>query len=160
MLELTVGRLWYHAIEHALEALLKLQHPKNIMLEMDGVSRASKRSCLLGGDTWLTGAQRVAMNFFGAYTFSMAPLSTLIAFAVLPVHRQMVFIAGTDLLGTVFVTMLVRVFADWVVKTGIVQWILSDWTEDALDMIAKGTLDDDSVVKDILSGLRLRTDEL
>ncbi|KAF3052795.1 hypothetical protein E8E11_011658 [Didymella keratinophila] len=111
VLELTVRRLWYHAIEHALETLLKLQHPRNIMLEMNSVSRGSKRSRLLSGSTWLTGAQRIAMNFFGAYNFSMAPLSTLISFAVLPVHQQMAFIAGTNLLGTVFVTMLVRAFA-------------------------------------------------
>lgn len=100
------------------------------------------------------------MNFFGAYTFSMAPSATLIAFTVLPVHQQMVFIAGSDLLGTVFVTMLVRVFAGWVVKTCIAQGIISDWTEDAMNMIAKGTVDDDSVVLATPRGLRLGTDEL
>ncbi|KAF3048022.1 hypothetical protein E8E12_007242 [Didymella heteroderae] len=139
VLELTIGRLWYHAIEHALYTLLELQHPRNIMLEING---------------------HIAMNFFGAYTFSMAPLATLIAFAVLPAHQQMVFIAGADLMGTVFVTMLVRVFAGWVVKTGIVQGIISDMTNHAKDMIAKESLDDDPVLQDILSGLRLRTDEL
>lgn len=40
VLEMTVGRLWYHAIEHALFTLLKLQHPRNIMLEMSNVSRS------------------------------------------------------------------------------------------------------------------------
>lgn len=44
VLELTVARLWYHAREHALETLLKLQHPRNIMLKMIGVSRSSEGS--------------------------------------------------------------------------------------------------------------------
>lgn len=44
VLELTVGRLWYHAVEHALESLLKIQHPRHIMLEMNGVSRSSQGS--------------------------------------------------------------------------------------------------------------------
>lgn len=100
------------------------------------------------------------MNLFGAYTFSMAPLATLIAFVVFPAHQQMVFIATTDLLGTVFVTMLVRLFAGWVVKTDIVQAIISNWMEDAKDMIAMGVLDEDLVISNVLSALRLRTDEL
>lgn len=90
----------------------------------------------------------------------MAPLATLIAFAVLPVHQQMVFIAGADLLGTVFVTMLLRVFAGWAVKTGLVQEILSVWTENTKEMIAEGLLDKDSVKQEIFDALRLRTDEL
>jgi hypothetical protein len=42
VLELTVGRLWYHAVEHALETLLKLQHPRNILLELNSVSCSSE----------------------------------------------------------------------------------------------------------------------
>jgi hypothetical protein len=101
------------------------------------------------------------MNFFGAYTFSMAPLATLIAFAVVPVHQQMVFIAGADLLGTVFVTMLVRVFAGWAVKTEIVQGIICDMTQDAKDIILEEVIDNDSRVQWVLNEWqRLRKDEL
>jgi hypothetical protein len=100
------------------------------------------------------------MNFSGAYTSSMAPLVTPIAFVVLPVHQQMVFIAGTDLLGTVFVTMLFRVSAGWVVKTDIVQGITRDWTEVAMDMTAKDIVDQGPFLQDVLNVLRLCLDEL
>lgn len=100
------------------------------------------------------------MNFFRAYTFSMAPLATLIVFAILPVQQHMVFIAGTDLLGTGFVTMLFRLFAGWVMKTRIVQGIISDWTEDAMDMLANEMLDEDPVLHDVLRRLRFLPDEL
>lgn len=100
------------------------------------------------------------MNFLEAYTFSMAPMATLIAFVTLPMHQQMVFIAGADLLGTVFVTMLVRVFAGWALKTGIVQGIISDMTENVKDMIAKGIVDENPPLRDVRSVLRLRPDEL
>lgn len=48
VLELTVGRLWYHAIEHALNTLLKLQHPRTIMPELNGVRCGSEEVCLQG----------------------------------------------------------------------------------------------------------------
>jgi hypothetical protein len=54
VLELTVGRLWYHAVEHVLYTLLKLQHPRDVMLEMNGVSSSLEGFSLACEGVWLT----------------------------------------------------------------------------------------------------------
>ncbi|KAF2998312.1 hypothetical protein E8E13_007673 [Curvularia kusanoi] len=132
MLELSFGRLWYHTIEHILFTLLSLQHPRNIVLEL---------------------GSHLANNFLGAYTFSMAPLATLLAFAIVPVHLQIVFIAAADLLGTVFVTMLIRLFGAWIVKMGFVQQYFRDGTEYIRQEILIAIDYKDALIDEFLLGL-------
>jgi hypothetical protein len=41
ILDMTIGRLWYHAVEHVLDSLFKLQSPKKIVSRLMSVSRPS-----------------------------------------------------------------------------------------------------------------------
>lgn len=41
LLELTVGRLWYHTVEHVLRVLLKFQSPKTVLEDLISVSHPS-----------------------------------------------------------------------------------------------------------------------
>lgn len=70
----------------------------------------------------------VFLNFAGAY-LSATPLTHLVAFVVVPAHRQIVFIEGVDLAETIFFHTLVRVFATWAVKTNFVQTMMKNVTD-------------------------------
>lgn len=56
----------------------------------------------------------------------------------MPVHKQIVFLAGADLVGTVFMTTLIRVFAGWAVKTEFAQGFIRNMTEGAEKQLAQG----------------------
>ncbi|KAF2690386.1 hypothetical protein K458DRAFT_413158 [Lentithecium fluviatile CBS 122367] len=113
VLDLTVGHLWYHTVEHLVRGLLKLQSPKEI----------------LGGL-----AEHLLFNFVGSYFLSIKPLASLVAFIAIPAHKQTVFLASADLVATIFVTTVIRVFANWVVKTDFAQTMMRDTTERAKEM--------------------------
>ncbi|KAF2033122.1 hypothetical protein EK21DRAFT_59322 [Setomelanomma holmii] len=88
VVELTIGRLWYHA--------------------------------------------HLFFNFTGTY-FSTTPLAMLVAFIIIPAHKQIVFMESAQLVETVFFVTLVRLFAVWVVKTSFVQDMMRNVTSSALD---------------------------
>lgn len=66
----------------------------------------------------------------GTY-FSPMPLTHLVAFVVVPAHRQIVFIEGVDLATTVFLNTVLRVFVTWALKTDFVQIMMKNVTESA-----------------------------
>ena len=60
---------------------------------------------------------------------SVGPMYDLIAFIVVPAHKQIVFRAGADLVTNVFLTTLCSVVASWAVKTGYAQTLMRNMTE-------------------------------
>jgi hypothetical protein len=70
-------------------------------------------------------------SFFSTY-FSAAPLATLMAFIFVPAHKRIVFMAGFNLVVTLFVQTVVRMFASWAVKTEYAQATFKNMTEGAL----------------------------
>ena len=61
----------------------------------------------------------------------MAPLYNLIAFIIIPAHKQIVFLAGADLIVSIFLTTVVRLVAGWAVNTTFAQEFLRNMTESA-----------------------------
>ena len=57
------------------------------------------------------------------------PLVVLIAFIIIPAHRQIVFLASADLVTTAFFSTIVRAFATWAVKTDFAQEAMRNMTE-------------------------------
>lgn len=53
VLELTIGRLWYHGVEHVVRVLLKLQNPGTVMQGMKRVSRSLEVFSVLCESEWL-----------------------------------------------------------------------------------------------------------
>jgi len=109
VLELTVGRFWYHTVQHLLRVLVRLESPKTIVKDMFG---------------------HLVFNFLGAY-FSIAPLATLMAFILIPAHKRIVFMAGFDVVVTLFVQTSVRMFTTWAIKTDFLQATFKNMTETA-----------------------------
>lgn len=72
--------------------------------------------------------QNLMRSFFGLF-FSATPLVTLMAFIFVPAHKRIVFIQGCDLLVTLFVQTVVRVFATWAVKTEFAQTVFRNMTD-------------------------------
>jgi hypothetical protein len=72
--------------------------------------------------------QVLVFSFVGSY-LSVGPIYDLIAFIVVPAHKQLVFRACADLATTVFLTTLVRVVSVWAVKTEFVQTMMRNITE-------------------------------
>lgn len=62
---------------------------------------------------------------------SITPFATLIAFIVVPAHKQIVFVTGVELVAGIFVKTVVRVFATWAVKTDFVQGMMRNVTDTA-----------------------------
>lgn len=112
MLEMTVGRLWYRTVEHVVRMLLKLHSPKSLL---EGLSK------------------HLSYNFISSY-LSIAPLANLIAFIVVPAHRQIVFIAGAELVTSIFLTTVVRAFSVWLIKTDFMQMMMRNITDNAIEI--------------------------
>ncbi|KAH7080127.1 hypothetical protein BKA63DRAFT_236275 [Paraphoma chrysanthemicola] len=111
ILELTVGRVWYSAVEFILGVLLTKFDPRLIFKGMKS---------------------HIVYNLVGTYV-TVQPLATLIAFVVIPAHRQIVFLSGANLVSSVFFTTLVRLFSAWLVKTQFAQDFMRNMTSSALD---------------------------
>jgi len=62
------------------------------------------------------------------------PLANLIAFVAVPAHRQIVFMAGADLVSSIFITTAFRAVAIWTVKTNFVQTVMRNMTAKAYEM--------------------------
>jgi hypothetical protein len=69
-------------------------------------------------------------SFFSTY-FSAAPLAILMAFVFVPAHKRVVFMAGFDLIVSLFVQTVIRMFASWAVKTDLAQAAFRNMTESA-----------------------------
>jgi hypothetical protein len=59
----------------------------------------------------------------------MCPLAELIAFIIVPAHRQLVFLTGAELIASVFFTTVLRVVATWAIKTDYAQTMMRNITE-------------------------------
>jgi hypothetical protein len=60
---------------------------------------------------------------------SPLPLINLVAFITIPAHQRIVFLAGAELITTIFLYTIVRVFAAWAVKTDFAQAVMRNITE-------------------------------
>ena len=65
-------------------------------------------------------------------------MASSIAFVAVPAHSQMGFIAGADLIGSILVIILIRIFATWVVKTEFAQMTLRNMTKSAEKQLQAG----------------------
>jgi len=68
------------------------------------------------------------VGLFGAY-ISPEPFITLVSFVVVPAHRQIVFLAGADVVIIIFFNTLLRAFATWAIKTDFVQMAMQNITD-------------------------------
>jgi len=50
----------------------------------------------------------------------------------MPAHKQIIFIAGIELVMSTFITTLIRIFAVWAVKTHMVQTMMQNLTDSAM----------------------------
>ncbi|KAF2831511.1 hypothetical protein CC86DRAFT_314923 [Ophiobolus disseminans] len=91
VLDLTVGRLWLHTVEYYLRMLIKFGAPWGLKTQL-------------------------GMAFFSTYV-SFSPLARLVAFIIIPAHKQVVFIGGFELVVSIFFDTIGRLFAAWVIKT-------------------------------------------
>ncbi|CAN9222585.1 unnamed protein product [Alternaria alternata] len=106
VLDLTVGTLWFLMVQHVLRQLLKLNSPMSVF---NGL-----KSHLIFG-------------FLGTF-FSVAPFVRLIAFAVVPAYKQILFIEAIELVWAVFTMQFLRIMASWAVKTEYVQAVMRNVT--------------------------------
>ncbi|KAF1845092.1 uncharacterized protein K460DRAFT_405367 [Cucurbitaria berberidis CBS 394.84] len=107
---MTVGKLWYNTVDHAIRVLLRLQSPKTIQYSLK---------------------MHLTMNIIATY-LSVTPFANLIGFIIIPAHQQIVFKAGAELVAGIFFATLVRVFATWAVKTDFMQRIMANVTANAM----------------------------
>ncbi|KAH7086442.1 hypothetical protein FB567DRAFT_71171 [Paraphoma chrysanthemicola] len=110
-LQLTIGTIWYSAAAFILRVLFTKFDPRLVFKGMKS---------------------HIVFSFIGSYV-TVQPLATLIAFVVIPAHRQIVFLSGANLVSSVFFTTLVRLFAAWLVKTQFAQDFMRNMTSSALD---------------------------
>lgn len=129
VLELTVGKMWYGTVEHIVCKLLQLTPPAKVL---DGLGRVS---CPFHTVTSLelTRKKHLSFNFVGTY-LSITPLANLIAFVAVPAHKQIVFVAGADLVAGIFLTTVCRALAMWTIKTNFVQAMMRNITDSVSEM--------------------------
>jgi len=60
------------------------------------------------------------MSFISS-CISIKPLASLVAFMIIPAHKQHIFMAGVGVVTTVFLNTVFRVIAGWAVKTDFIQ---------------------------------------
>ncbi|KAJ4371269.1 hypothetical protein N0V83_004486 [Neocucurbitaria cava] len=94
-----------------------LSRTAQVPISDDGLARSEKLKHLF-------------FNFVGNF-LSITPFATLIAFIVVPAHKQIVFVTGVELVAGVFVKTVVRIFATWAVKQEFVQLIMKNMTDTA-----------------------------
>jgi hypothetical protein len=123
VLEMSVGRLVYHTLEHFMRELLRLTSPKSLLVDLKRV-----RSILPCRLTPFDKNQHLAYNAIST-VLSTDPFATLMSFIFVPAHKRIVFLAGADLAMSIFLNTVVRAFAAWVVKTETAQITLRDLTE-------------------------------
>lgn len=66
--------------------------------------------------------------FIGSFV-TIDPLAKLIAFIIVPAHKQMVFVAGANIVAAVFIWIIISIVSGWAIKTDFVQTALKDMTE-------------------------------
>ncbi|KNG52459.1 hypothetical protein DDE82_006309 [Stemphylium lycopersici] len=108
VLDMTVGVLCFQTIGYLLQEFLKFKSPTKVF--------GGLQSYLL-------------FNSFGVY-FSITPLARLTAFVVIPAHRQLVFTEAMELIVTIFFHVVIRAFANWVVKTQYAQDFMRNVTRE------------------------------
>lgn len=86
--------------------------------------------------------QHLVWSFVGG-AFSITPIATLVALIAIPAHNQLVFVAGAELVGSLFIVTLVRILTTWVVKTDFAQIILRNMTDRAERQLRAGKTSDD-----------------
>ena len=67
-------------------------------------------------------------------------MADLIAFAIVPASRQVVFVAGAHVLFEIFFIVVIRVVTNWVVQTNFVQGGLQNITDDLGRKLAKESM--------------------
>jgi hypothetical protein len=82
-------------------------------------------------------AKNLIYGFFGNW-FSTKPLADLIAFIVIPAHKQLVFLAGAHMVMAIFFTTVFRVLASWAVNTDFVQTMFRNTTQNAEEVVNRG----------------------
>jgi hypothetical protein len=124
VLEMSVGRLSYHTLEHFLRVLLKLQSPRRLFVQLPSVRGHIPFPSIPTNPP----SQHLLFNFLGTL-FSTNPLATLLSFVFVPAHQRIVFLAGADLAMSVFFNTVVRACAAWAVRTEAVQGMMRNVTE-------------------------------
>ncbi|KAF2655993.1 hypothetical protein K491DRAFT_597906, partial [Lophiostoma macrostomum CBS 122681] len=76
---------------------------------------------------WIAEGRFLIFDLIGS-CLSVASIFELIAFIIIPVHKQIVFQIGAELAYGILFTTLVRTFAIWAVKTDYVQTLMRNMT--------------------------------
>lgn len=71
---------------------------------------------------------------------SIDAIVELLAFIVIPASKQMVFLAGADLVFDIFVATVMNVVSSWAIKTDLVQYTLGNMTRARLEAIEQHRL--------------------
>jgi hypothetical protein len=64
----------------------------------------------------------------------------LLAFIVVPASKQIVFLAGADLVFDIFVATVINAVSSWAIKTDLVQYTLGNMTRARLEAIEQERL--------------------
>ncbi|KAJ4291870.1 hypothetical protein N0V90_009766 [Kalmusia sp. IMI 367209] len=110
ILGLTVMRVWYFAVLYIIRRTVKLRSPKKVWKGMLGA---------------------IAMNYVTSF-FHVTALAELIAFIIVPAHKQILFVASAEMVCEVFVMTVVRMFATWAVHTEFAQMMMQNITENVI----------------------------
>ena len=71
---------------------------------------------------------------------SIDAIVELLAFIVVPASKQIVFLAGADLVFDIFVATVINTVSSWAIKTDLVQYTLGNMTRARLEAIEQERL--------------------
>ena len=71
---------------------------------------------------------------------SIDAIVELLAFIVVPASKQIVFLAGADLVFDIFVATVINAVSSWAIKTDLVQYTLGNMTRARLEAIEQERL--------------------
>lgn len=133
VLNITLGTLWFDALRHILEGLVKWQSFGNIFGSLRGVSvvfphSSWVRECLISRGLILC-LQAMVYTFFSSF-FSTVPLASLISFVIVPARKRVVFEAGVGAAEAIFLSAFIRLAIPWAMSTNAVQLFLTKFAED------------------------------
>jgi hypothetical protein len=131
-LHMSLGKLWFHALNHTLhgliKALLRWHSPSKELSNLKSVLPFPLSLPPFPFPQPANEPQGIILSILTSF-LSIRPLASLISFIVIPAPRRIVFAGIVNAAETAFFGLFYRTVIPWVVKTEFAQMIISNVTE-------------------------------